>query len=224
MEMIKDIIPLIWLSDKLSDSISEHLGFIIDLKGNIATLMNETNELKRKREEFEEDVMEAESIGKKRLRRVDDWFIDVDKIIPEIESIKLEFDQLTISPFWWHKLGKRVVNKIKDVKKLQDKGVFDEVAKSPQPPAHQRTWEAQLAENVYLGTAVGRVEVELFACRIRLAKLEAELSCLKAQRDSVTDGSAGAAAAVPPQTAKRPGRAKRPIASVSSLPSADDQR
>ncbi|KAL6012787.1 hypothetical protein ACLOJK_003276 [Asimina triloba] len=79
----------------------------------------------------------------------------------------------------------------------------------------------QSAENVYLRTAIGRAEAELATCRNRLAKLEADVSCLKAQRDPAADGSAGAAAVIPAQTAKR-GRPKRPIASVSSLPFTDD--
>ncbi|RWR77909.1 pollen-specific leucine-rich repeat extensin-like protein 2 isoform X1 [Cinnamomum micranthum f. kanehirae] len=88
---------------------------------------------------------------------------------------------------------------------------------------HQQMWEAQSAENVHLRTALSRMEAEIAAHRSRLMWLEAEVSSLKAHRDSVMEGSVGAATVLSVQTSKR-GRPKRAIASSSTavLPFSDD--
>ncbi|KAG9439418.1 hypothetical protein H6P81_019583 [Aristolochia fimbriata] len=85
---------------------------------------------------------------------------------------------------------------------------------------HQQMWETQSAENVYLRNAVSRMEAEMATYRGRLAKLEAEVACLKAQRDSTLEGSGGAGIVQPPKR----GRPKRPIASVNTLPSQEDSQ
>lgn len=81
----------------------------------------------------------------------------------------------------------------------------------------------QSAENVHLRTALSRMEAEIAAHRSRLMWLEAEVSSLKAHRDSVMEGSVGAATVLSVQTSKR-GRPKRAIASSSTtvLPFSDD--
>ncbi|XXG56781.1 hypothetical protein AAC387_Pa03g4110 [Persea americana] len=88
---------------------------------------------------------------------------------------------------------------------------------------HQQMWEAQSAENVHLRTALSHMEAEIAAHRSRLMWLEAEVSSLKAHRDSVMVGSMGAATVLSVQTSKR-GRPKRTIASSSPtvLPFSDD--
>ncbi|KAL6013316.1 hypothetical protein ACLOJK_003809 [Asimina triloba] len=125
---ILQIIPLVW----------EQFGYVKDLNSNVATLMRETRELKRKRREFKEEVDDAESVGEKRLCSVDVWFNQANKVVPEVYSIKEEFDQGTLNPLRQHKLGKRVLEKLKDVKKLNDRGVFDQVSKSPRQPLMQK--------------------------------------------------------------------------------------
>lgn len=79
----------------------------------------------------------------------------------------------------------------------------------------------QSAENIHLRAVLTRVEAEMAAHRSRLMWLEAEVSSLKAQRDSVMEGSVGAGSVLAVQASKR-GRPKRNIAFTSVLPFSDD--
>ncbi|XP_058106094.1 probable disease resistance protein At1g61310 [Magnolia sinica] len=121
--------------------VSQQIGYLKHLNNNVETLKKETEELQDKRHQIQADVKHAISVGKTRVRQVENWLVDVTNIEAQVDSLRTEFEQprtclngCCTNHFSRYKLGKRVVKKLKDVENLKAKGVFDKVAESPRRP------------------------------------------------------------------------------------------
>ncbi|XP_058106073.1 putative disease resistance protein At4g10780 [Magnolia sinica] len=121
--------------------VSQQIGYLKHLNNNVETLKRETKELQDKRHQIQADVDDAISVGKTRVRLVENWLVDVTNIEAQVDSLRMEFEQprtclngCCTNHFSRYKLGKRVVKKLKDVENLKAKGVFDKVAESPRRP------------------------------------------------------------------------------------------
>ncbi|XP_058089298.1 disease resistance protein At4g27190-like [Magnolia sinica] len=121
--------------------VSQQIGYLKHLNNNVETLKKETEELQDKRHQIRADVDDAISVGKTRVRLVENWLVDVTNIEAQVDDLRTEFEQprtclngCCTNHFSRYKLGKRVVKKLKDVENLKTKGVFDKVAESPRRP------------------------------------------------------------------------------------------
>ncbi|XP_058089301.1 disease resistance protein SUMM2-like [Magnolia sinica] len=125
--------------------VSQQIGYLKHLNNNVETLKKETEELQDKRHQIQADVDDAISVaisvGKTRVLQVDNWLLDVTIMEAQVDSLRSEFEQprtclngCCTNHFSCYKLGKRVVKKLKDVKNLKAKGVFDKVGESPRRP------------------------------------------------------------------------------------------
>ncbi|KAL6013473.1 hypothetical protein ACLOJK_003971 [Asimina triloba] len=123
-------IQIVEITLPLSDSISQQIDYLNSLNDNITTLMGEINELQRKHDEVEAVTEAAASVGRKRLSHAENWLMYAARIVPEVDSVKLELDQ-GANLCSLCNLGKRVMEKIEDIKRLQEKRVFDKIAGSP---------------------------------------------------------------------------------------------
>ncbi|XP_058105986.1 disease resistance protein At4g27190-like [Magnolia sinica] len=121
--------------------VSRQIGYLKHLNDNITKLTNETKELKCNRDDIQANVEAATTVGKTRIRQVDNWLLEVSDIETEVDSIRLEFEQMRTclngcctDHLSRYKLGKRVAKMNKDVQNLKGKGGFDRVAVSPLRP------------------------------------------------------------------------------------------
>ncbi|XP_058106544.1 probable disease resistance protein At4g27220 [Magnolia sinica] len=137
---IVDIILFFWAP------ISRHIGYFKDLNNNVETLMRKTEKLKRKHDEIRAEVDDAIPVGKRQKALVENWLAKVRKTETEVYSIRSEFAvrRICTDHLSRYKLGKRVVKKLEDIKKLNKKlkvkGVFDKVAECTR---QQRVLEMQ---------------------------------------------------------------------------------
>ncbi|XP_058105985.1 disease resistance protein RFL1-like [Magnolia sinica] len=120
--------------------ISRHIGYFKDLNNNVETLKRKTEKLKRKHDDIQAEVDNAIPVGKRQKALVENWFTEVRNTENEVDSIRLELERRRICTYHWSRytLGKRVVEKLEDIKKLNKKlkvkGVFHEVAESSRHP------------------------------------------------------------------------------------------
>ncbi|XP_058106546.1 probable disease resistance protein At5g63020 [Magnolia sinica] len=120
--------------------ISRHIGYFKDLNNNVETLKRKTKKLKRKHDEIQAEVEDAIPVGKRQKALVENWLTEVRNTENQVDSIRLELALRRICTHHSSRytLGKRVVEKLEDIKKLNKKlkvkGVFHEVAESSRHP------------------------------------------------------------------------------------------
>ncbi|XP_058106033.1 probable disease resistance protein At4g27220 isoform X1 [Magnolia sinica] len=120
--------------------ISQHIGYFKDLNNNVETLKRKTKKLKRKHDEIQAEVDDAIPVGKRQKALVENWLTEVRNTENQVDSIRLELAlrRICTDHSSRYTLGKRVVEKLEDIKKLNKKlkakGVFDKVAESPRRP------------------------------------------------------------------------------------------
>ncbi|XP_058106031.1 probable disease resistance protein At4g27220 [Magnolia sinica] len=131
---IVEIILFFW------DPISRHIGYFKDLNNNVETLKRKTKKLKRKHDEIQAEVDDAIPVGKRQKALVENWLTEFRNTENQVDSIRLELAlrRICTGHSSRYTLGKRVVEKLEDIKKLNKKlkvkGVFHEVAESSRHP------------------------------------------------------------------------------------------
>ncbi|XP_058106039.1 probable disease resistance protein At4g27220 [Magnolia sinica] len=120
--------------------ICRHIGYFKDLNNNVETLNRKTKKLKRKHDEIQAEVEDAIPVGKRQKTLVENWLTEVRNTENQVDSIRLELAlrRICTDHSSRYTLGKRVVEKLEDIKKLNKKlkakGVFDKVAESSRHP------------------------------------------------------------------------------------------
>ncbi|XP_058106543.1 probable disease resistance protein At1g52660 [Magnolia sinica] len=120
--------------------ISRHIGYFKDLNINVETLKRKTKKLKRKHDEIQAEVDNAIPVGKRQKALVENWLTEIRYTENQVDSIRLELAlrRICTDHSSRYTLGKRVVEKLEDIKKLNKKlkvkGIFDKVAESSRHP------------------------------------------------------------------------------------------